>query len=209
MVQSFTSKNVSPMSGVWSGNRDSSDRPTMPRMIRSSSTAPSRTSRVSTVLPSRMMVIASEMASISLSLWLIMMQVMPRDWSPRIRSRRWRESSSLSAAVGSSRMRSLTSLLSALAISTSCCLPTPMFLIGVSGSSTRPTRASRSRARLLVATQSMTPRLVSSLPRKMFSAIDSSGMRASSWWMMTMPACSESRMLLNSTGLPLKVMVPS
>ena len=42
-------------------------------------------------------------------------------------------SSSFSAAVGSSRISSLTSLLNALAISTSCCFPTPKSLINVSG----------------------------------------------------------------------------
>ena len=102
-------------------------------------------------------------------------QVMP--WSRRppeqveqvLRSR-----SSFSAAVGSSRMSSLTSLDSALAISTSCCLPTPMSRIDrVAGSRRRPTRASSSTARRWRAFQSMTPRLASSLPRKMFSAIDS------------------------------------
>ena len=51
----------------------------------------------------------------------------------------------------------------------------------------------------------MTPPLAASLPRKMFSAIDSSGMSASSWWMMTMPACSLSRMLLNSHQLAVEV----
>jgi hypothetical protein len=42
-------------------------------------------------------------------------------------------SASLSEAVGSSRMSSLTSFDSALAISTSCCLPTPILVIGVFG----------------------------------------------------------------------------
>ena len=121
---------TSPMSGVWSGNRCSRSRPTMPRMIRSSSTSPAVTSRVSMVLPSRRMVIASATRSISLSLWQIMIEVMPLACSPLSRSSRCWESSSLSAAVGSSRMSSLTSLPSALAISTSCCLPTPMSLDG-------------------------------------------------------------------------------
>jgi hypothetical protein len=52
----------------------------------------------------------------------------------------------------------------------------------------QPTRASSSAALLaLVLNQSMTPREACSLPRKMFSAIESSGMSASSWWMMTIP----------------------
>ncbi len=49
----------------------------------------------------------------------------------------------------------------------------------------------------------MTPPLATSLPRKMFSVIDSSGISASSWWMMTIPACSLARMLLNSHLRPL------
>lgn len=38
--------------------------------------------------------------------------------------------------------------------------------------------------------QSITPRWVHSLPRKMFSLIESIGTSASSWWMMTMPSFS-------------------
>ena len=85
------------------------------------------------VLPSRMMVTASATLRISLSLWLMMMLVTPWPFRWRIRSSRWPESSSLSAAVGSSRISSFTSLESALAISTSCCLPTLMCWTGVTG----------------------------------------------------------------------------
>ena len=133
-------------SGVWSGNRLSSSRPTMPRMIRSSSTPSALTSRVSIVLPSRRIVIESAICSISLSLCEIMIEVTPWSRRSRIRSSRCWESASFSAAVGSSRISSFTSLANALAISTSCCLPTPMSLIRVSGSSFRPTRASSSSA---------------------------------------------------------------
>src|SRR5699024_11866709 len=48
------------------------------------------------------------------------------------------------SAVGSSRMSSRTSFDSAFAISMSCCLPTPSWLIGVTGFSCRPTCSSRS-----------------------------------------------------------------
>ena len=48
----------------------------------------------------------------------------------------------------------------------------------------------------------MTPKRPGSLPRKMFSVIESSGMSASSWWMMTMPARSLERMSLNRTSSP-------
>ena len=201
-VQSRTSSSISPICGVWSGNRCSRLRPTIPRMIRSSSTSPAVTSRVSIVRPSRRIVIESAMRAISFSLWLIMIEVMPLPCRPLSRSSRWLESSSLSAAVGSSRIRSLTSLLSALAISTSCCLPMPRFLTAVIGFSRRPTRAISSIARLFASSQLMTPRVAVSLPRKMFSAIESSGISASSWWMMTMPAASLCRMFENSTGCP-------
>src|SRR5664279_3709077 len=45
-------------------------------------------------------------------------------------------------------------------------------------------------------------------PRKMFSVMDSSGMSASSWWMMTMPAPSLSRVFENLVGLPSKRISP-
>ena len=130
--------------------------------------------------PSRMMVMESEICSISLSLWEIMMQVIPLLRSPLSSSSRCRESSSLRAAVGSSRISSFTSLASAFAISTSCCLPMPMLLICVFGFSRRPTRASSSVARRVASSQSMTPRVALSLPRKRFSVMLSSGTSASS-----------------------------
>jgi hypothetical protein len=43
----------------------------------------------------------------------------------------------------------------------------------------------------------------------MFSAIDSSGISASSWWMMTIPAASLCRMFLNATTFPSNRMSPS
>ncbi len=49
----------------------------------------------------------------------------------------------------------------------------------------------------------MAPKRVGSLPMKMFSAIESSGMRASSWWMITMPACSDCRMSRKRITSPL------
>ncbi len=154
------------------------------------------------VWPSRMMVIESEIFSISFSLWLIMMLVMPSAWRPLSRSSRCSLSVSLRAAVGSSRISSLTSLASALAISTSCCLPTPMLRMGVSGLSSRPTMRRYFTARARFSCQSITPPLACSLPRNMFSVIVSSGIRASSWWMMTIPACSLSRMLRKRHSWP-------
>ena len=82
---------------------------------------------------------------ISLSLCEIMIEVMPRSLSWRSSPSRCAESLSLSAAVGSSRISSRTSFDSALAISTSCCLPTPSWPTGVTGFSSRPTEASSLR----------------------------------------------------------------
>ncbi|RAO16843.1 hypothetical protein LUPAC07_03011 [Micromonospora noduli] len=182
----------------------------MPRMIRCWVTSSDRMSRVSTARPSRMTVVESAMAVISLSLCEIMMQVMPCSLRARNRSSRCAESMSLSAAVGSSRMSRRTFFDSALAISTSCCLPTPSWMTGVTGFSCSPTDASSFAASALAKFQSMSPlRPRRSLPRKMFSAIDRYGTRASSWWMMTMPLASLSRMPRNCIGLPSKRISPS
>ena len=181
----------------------------MPRMMRSWVICPWSMRRVSMDLPSRMMVTASATLRISLSLWLMMMLVTPWPFRCRIRSSRWSESSSFRAAVGSSRISSFTSLDSALAISTSCCLPTLMCWMGVIGFSSRPTRASSLAASRLVLRQSTQPREAISLPRKMFSAMDRYGLSASSWWMITMPRFSLSLMDAKSHGSFSKRMSPS
>ena len=160
-------------------------RPTMPRMIRGTSVPRScsgtRMSIVSIVEPSRMTVVASATAAISPSLWEMMMLVTPLlSRRSRISPSRCSESSSFRAAVGSSRISRLTSFDSALAISTSCCLPTPSWPTGVTGFSFSPTRSSSSAARALVSCQLMTPPRLCSLPRKMFSAMERWGMSASS-----------------------------
>ena len=138
-----------------------------------------------------------------------MMQVIPWLLNWRRRSSKCSESASLSAAVGSSRIRSFTFLETALAISTSCCFPTPMRLTGVFGSSERPTLASNFCASRLVLFQSIRPRLLISLLRKMFSAIDRYGLSASSWWMITIPSSSLSRIFLSFNSCPSKIISPS
>ncbi len=131
--------------------------------------------------PSRMTVTSSAIARISLSLWLMMIEVMPSSRRLRMSSSMCAESSSLSAAVGSSRISSRTLLESAFAISTSCCLPTPMSAIFVAGGfSSSPTLRSSRAASWFVVFQSIQPRDWRSLPRKMFSAIDRYGLSASS-----------------------------
>ncbi|MCY1551719.1 hypothetical protein D9M68_880660 [compost metagenome] len=91
----------------------------------------SRHSMTSTVVPSRITVMASATREISLSLCEIMIEVMPRDLSSSIKFSRVSLSFSFRLAVGSSRMRSLTSLARALAISTSCCWPIPRLFTSV------------------------------------------------------------------------------
>ena len=178
-------------------------RPTISRMMRSSLIGASRMSMVETVAPSRITVTLSAISRISFSLWLMMMQAMPCARNSLRRSSSARLSFSCRLAVGSSRISSRTSLASALAISTSCCLPTPSLPTGVVGSSRSPTLASSSRLRAKVSGQSITPReLVTSLPRKMFSAIESSGTSASSWWMMMIPSASLSEIERKAIGRP-------
>ena len=175
-------------------------RPTMSRMIRSS--VISSRVRVDTVDPSRITVTRSATRRISFSLWLMMIWVTPCALSSSIRSSSLALSFSCSAAVGSSRISSRTSLASALAISISCCLPTPRLPTGVVGASDSPTLASSSRVRFQVRFQSMMPPEATSLPRNMFSATDSCGTSASSWWMMMMPRASLSRMVRKAAVWP-------
>ena len=61
----------------------------------------------------------------------------------------------------------------------------------------------------MVSCQLITPAEACSLPRKMFSAMDSTGTSASSWWMMPMPRRSLDRMSLKSPGSPSKTISPS
>ena len=154
--------------------------------------------------PSRRTVIVSATDSTSLSLCEIRTHAMPLERNSRRSWSRACESFSLSDDVGSSRISSSTSLDSAFAISTSCCLPTPRWEIFVSGVSSRPTFLSSSIALACDLLQLMTPRVACSLARKMFSVIDRCGTSASSWWMMTMPLCSLSRMLWKRHSSPLK-----
>lgn len=67
----------SPMAGSRGGNKLFKSRPTMALMIRASVASGPAMSMVSMVLPPRMMVTVLAMRLISLSLWEMMMQVMP------------------------------------------------------------------------------------------------------------------------------------
>ena len=135
---------------------------------------------------------------------------MPCSFNPNIRSSKCLLSSSFKAAVGSSRIRRSTFFASALAISINCCFPTPKALIGkLTFSFSNPTFARTSSAFFLVTAQSTTPFTeVCSLPRKIFSATDRSGLSASSWWIITIPFRSLSLMLWNLQISPLYTISP-
>ena len=129
----------------------------------------------------------------------------------RMRSRRLPLSSSLSAAVGSSRMSSFTFFDSALAISTSCCLPTPM-------SATRVCRVARAAPPAAAARAACGGGLVPADDAAAWRARcrgrcsrrwTATATSASSWWMITMPAASLARMSLNWRGSPSKTISPS
>jgi len=170
--QFLTSKYTSPISLSLCGQRSVISRPTMPLMILSSLVSSTPLTRVSIVAPSRMTVISSATCSISLSLCEIIIEGMPCFFKSTMISRRCAESSSLRAAVGSSSIKSFTSFASAFAISTSCCLPTPMSFIRVFGFSLSPTLARYCEAFEIVCPQSIIPFFACSLPKNIFSAME-------------------------------------
>ncbi len=130
-VQFFISSVISPILLTRLGNRSVISRPTMPRMMRGSLISSLPLTRVSIVAPSRRIVMLSATCSTSPSLWEISIEVSPSDFNLSISLSRFCESSSLSEAVGSSKISRRTFFARAFAISTSCCLPTPMSLINV------------------------------------------------------------------------------
>ena len=133
------------------------------------------------VEPSLRTVIRSATYETSFNLCVMIIEVSPSSLNPRSISSSIFESSSFSDEVGSSRIRSLTFFESAFAISTSCCLPVPISLIKTDGLSLRPTLLICSPALTKVSPQLIFPILLAlSFPRNIFSAIVSSGIKASS-----------------------------
>ncbi len=131
--------------------------------------------------PSRSTVTRSQIWLASSRRWVTNMIATP---SPRSRSMmpsRRATSDSVSAEVGSSMMISRDDSDSARAISTSCCSATDNADTGVSGSTTRPTRATMARASSRIRRQSTRRRRLSGArPTKMFSATLSVGISDSS-----------------------------
>ena len=168
-----------------------SSRPTMSRMMRSSLIVVGLASRVETVAPSRSTVIRSATRPISFSLWVIRIEVMPWALNSSSRSSSAWLSVSFRRAVGSSRISSLHLLGQRLGDLHQLLLADAD--VGDEGRRAsragRPSPAAARCARRSPASRSRR-RGATSLPRKMFSAIDSSGTSASSWWMMMMPRCS-------------------
>ena len=152
----------------------------MALMMRSSEIFSAWQSSVSTVIPSRSTVMRSATLEISFSLCDIIIDEMPCLRKSINKARSAFESVSFKLEVGSSRISSFTFLLSALAISTSCCLPVPKLVISVLGCSFSPTFFKSSLVRENASNQLITPFFAVSCPRKIFSAIESSGTKASS-----------------------------
>ncbi len=116
---------------------------------------------------------------------------------------------SVSAALGSSRIRTLESLRRALAISTSWRWPTPRSAIVALALTSMPQRESSLSVSPSMRSWSTAPKRSGSCPKNTFSATVISGTRASSWWITDSPARSESAMAVKRCGLPLIRISPS
>jgi hypothetical protein len=119
-----------------------------------------------------------------------MMQVMPLAFSSRSRFSRCWESSSLRAAVGSSRMSSLTLLGERLGDLDQLLLADAQLRDRGERAAPQPDPCQQVACLAVGLAQSIRPRVTFSLPRKMFSAMERCGISASSWWMMTIPLAS-------------------
>ena len=117
--------------------------------------------------------------------------------------------SSVSELVGSSRMSTRASMLSARAISTICCRSGDRLPVSCSGSIGSRSRSSTSAALARVADQSMPNRPPTSrLPSRMFSATVRAGASAVSWETIAMPCAMASSGRWNCTGSPPMPMLP-
>ncbi len=97
-------------------------------------------------------------------------------------------SAGVSTAVGSSRISTLASLVSALMISTRCCTPTGMSSTSASGSTSNPYRSDSSVTSASAFFRSrMPPGWVFSRPSMMFSATVNTGTSMKCWCTMPMP----------------------
>jgi hypothetical protein len=137
-----------------------------------------------TVRPRRITVIRSAMALTSRSLCVMKTIDLPVSASPRMTVSSSSVSCGVSTAVGSSRMSSSTSRVSAFTISTRCCAPTGRFSTSASGSTGSPYRRETSmtsrRARLRSSAPSRPPRVFSA-PSAMFSATVKTGTSMKCW----------------------------
>ena len=178
--QFLTSKQISPILDSRLGKRSVILRPTIAEIIVSSEKSSFALSREVIEAPSRITVILSATYETSFNLCEMIIDVIPCFLNSRRRSSRCFASLSLREAVGSSRIRSFTFFPSAFAISTSCCLPTPISLISVLDESLSPTMCKSSSALSNVSDQLIFALVPLSFPRNIFSPIVRSGTSASS-----------------------------
>ena len=122
------------------------------------------------------------------------MQAIPSRFSWRRMSSSSSVSLSVREAVGSSRIRIfMCGRRRTRAISINCCLPMPRFFTLVVGSTESSFRRRiQSPVWEYISFQSRMPPRAISWPMKMFSAVESSGKRFSSWRMTAIPAASAS-----------------
>src|SRR5690625_1850985 len=116
----------------------------------------------------------------------------------------------VSTAVGSSRIRTSASLISAFRISTRCWTPTDTFATLASGSTESPYRCDSSRTSPAALFRLSTPGSpVCSWPSMTFSAIVNTGMSMKCWCTMPIPASIASPGLLIVVGSPSSRISPS
>ena len=181
-----------------------------PTMSEASSASVHSGPRSPTTLPCRITVILSAMAWTSLS--LCEMKTMERPSARRSRMMRKRSSVSpgVSTAVGSSRIRTLASRISALMISTRCWMPTGSSSTTASGSTSRPNCWDRFRTSDRARRRSSRPRRrVGSWPRVTFSATVNTGTSMKCWCTMPIRAAMASLGERIETGLPSTRISPS
>ncbi len=130
-----------------------------------------------TTLPRRITVIWSAIALTSLSLCVMNTIDLPAALSVRMTASSSSVSCGVSTAVGSSRISTSTSRVSALTISTRCCTPTGRSSIVASGSTGSPYRreTSTTRARAFLRSSDPIGPTVGSAPSITFSATVNTG----------------------------------
>ena len=148
--------------------------------------------------------ILSAIALTSLSLWVMKTIEVPFSLSWRMTPISSSISAGVSTAVGSSRISTRASLVSALMISTRCWTPTGMSSTSASGSTSNPYRSDSSVTSACAFFRSSTPPARTfSRPSMMFSATVNTGTSMKCWWTMPIPC------LIASLGEVMRTFSPS